>query len=307
MHAVIFLGFMTLLVRKVQLLVIGYDETFVYPGLPAGCSRASRIRRACGAHCRRLRALAAARAETRPARAQPRGAADPVADRGDHGHRFPVRRLPLRAQGAGRSGDRARAIVRLRRQRDRPDVFRTVARTAGRRIPSVVLDPDADGVHVPRDPAGRRAFPHRHRAAHALLPARRAGQPRAGGGPGSDHGGSDAERHEDRRAYRARLELEGRARCVHVHRMRAVQGRVPDLSDRQAAGAEMGLRQSQAALWSSATRSSPATKQRCRLSLARSSRRRRCGPARRAAIARPRARSSSSICRASTGCASTRS
>ena len=32
-----------------------------------------------------------------------------------------------------------------------------------------------------------------------------------------------------------------------------------------------------------------------------------CGPARPAAIARPRARSSSSICRASTGCASTRS
>jgi len=33
MHAVIFLGFTTLLVRKVQLLVIGYDEGFVYPGL----------------------------------------------------------------------------------------------------------------------------------------------------------------------------------------------------------------------------------------------------------------------------------
>ncbi|HVS54887.1 MAG TPA: (Fe-S)-binding protein, partial [Casimicrobiaceae bacterium] len=36
MHAVIFLGFMTLLVRKVQLLVIGYDETFVYPGRAGG-------------------------------------------------------------------------------------------------------------------------------------------------------------------------------------------------------------------------------------------------------------------------------
>ena len=33
MHAVIFLGFMTLLVRKVQLLIIGYDEKFVYAGL----------------------------------------------------------------------------------------------------------------------------------------------------------------------------------------------------------------------------------------------------------------------------------
>jgi len=36
MHAVIFVGFMTLLARKVQLLAIGYDETFVYPGLPGG-------------------------------------------------------------------------------------------------------------------------------------------------------------------------------------------------------------------------------------------------------------------------------
>lgn len=36
MHAVIFLGFMTLLVRKVQLLVIGYTPTFVYPGLAGG-------------------------------------------------------------------------------------------------------------------------------------------------------------------------------------------------------------------------------------------------------------------------------
>ena len=36
MHAVIFLGFMSLLARKVQLLAVGYAETFVYPGLPGG-------------------------------------------------------------------------------------------------------------------------------------------------------------------------------------------------------------------------------------------------------------------------------
>jgi Fe-S oxidoreductase len=36
MHTVIFLGFMTLLVRKVQLLVIGYSPTFVYPGALGG-------------------------------------------------------------------------------------------------------------------------------------------------------------------------------------------------------------------------------------------------------------------------------
>jgi hypothetical protein len=32
MHAVIFAGFMILLIRKVQLLVIGWYEPFVYPG-----------------------------------------------------------------------------------------------------------------------------------------------------------------------------------------------------------------------------------------------------------------------------------
>lgn len=36
MHTVIFLGFLVLLVRKVQLLVIGFDEGFVYPGLAGG-------------------------------------------------------------------------------------------------------------------------------------------------------------------------------------------------------------------------------------------------------------------------------
>jgi Fe-S oxidoreductase len=34
MHAVIFLGFMVLLVRKLQLLVVGYSEFFVWPGWP---------------------------------------------------------------------------------------------------------------------------------------------------------------------------------------------------------------------------------------------------------------------------------
>ena len=32
MHAVIFGGFLALLARKVQLIVIGYDASFVYPG-----------------------------------------------------------------------------------------------------------------------------------------------------------------------------------------------------------------------------------------------------------------------------------
>ena len=36
MHAVIFLGFMALLLRKLQLIVIGYNEPFVYPGIAGG-------------------------------------------------------------------------------------------------------------------------------------------------------------------------------------------------------------------------------------------------------------------------------
>ena len=66
MHAVIFLGFMTLLVRKVQLLVIGYDETFVYPGLAGGMFASFKDLVELAVLCRgRLRALAAARAEAR--------------------------------------------------------------------------------------------------------------------------------------------------------------------------------------------------------------------------------------------------
>ena len=36
MHAVIFLGFMALLARKFQLIVIGYHEPFTYPGIAGG-------------------------------------------------------------------------------------------------------------------------------------------------------------------------------------------------------------------------------------------------------------------------------
>ena len=36
MHAVIFLGFMALLARKLQLIVIGYYEPFAFPGFAGG-------------------------------------------------------------------------------------------------------------------------------------------------------------------------------------------------------------------------------------------------------------------------------
>ena len=42
MHAVIFLGFMTLLARKLQLIAIGYHEPFVWPGLAGGLFAAAK-------------------------------------------------------------------------------------------------------------------------------------------------------------------------------------------------------------------------------------------------------------------------
>jgi Fe-S oxidoreductase len=42
MHAVIFVGFMALLLRKIQLIVIGYYEPFVYPGLAGGIFSAAK-------------------------------------------------------------------------------------------------------------------------------------------------------------------------------------------------------------------------------------------------------------------------
>ncbi len=42
MHCVIFLGFVALLARKVQLIVIGYAETFTYPGLAGGLFAAAK-------------------------------------------------------------------------------------------------------------------------------------------------------------------------------------------------------------------------------------------------------------------------
>ncbi len=188
MHAVIFLGFMTLLVRKVQLLVIGYDETFVYPGLAGGMFASFK-------DLVELAVLAAVgyalwrRLAQKPARLERNRealvilsliAAIMVTDFLFDGFRFALK-VPAdpgiaHERSFAFAGD---AIART--------VFGTVAGPAGRRIPGVVLDTNADGAQLSGDPARRRALPHRHRAAHALFPARRAGQPRAGDGPGSDH------------------------------------------------------------------------------------------------------------------------
>jgi hypothetical protein len=92
MHAAIFLGFLILLFRKLELIAIGYDEAATWPGI-AGLVFAGvkdlvelGVLAACGyALYRRL--------VQKPKRLERTGSAcHPVADRRDHGHRLRVRR-----------------------------------------------------------------------------------------------------------------------------------------------------------------------------------------------------------------------
>ena len=77
MHAVIFLGFMSLLLRKLQLIAIGYDESAAFPGARRrplrgvqGCDRAGRPRGRAATRFYRRFVL-----KPRAPRAQPRSAA----------------------------------------------------------------------------------------------------------------------------------------------------------------------------------------------------------------------------------------
>ena len=58
--------------------------------------------------------------------------------------------------------------------------------------------------------------------------------------------GADADDDARGRAHGARPHVEGRARRLHLHRVRPLQGRLPDVPHRQAAVAEVGQRQPQA-------------------------------------------------------------
>ena len=98
MHAVIFLGFMSLLLRKLQLIAIGYDEHFVFPAAFGGPFAAFKDVDRAGCHAGgAVCLLAALRAAAGAAGAEPRGAAGAVADPGDHAHRLRLRRLSFRA------------------------------------------------------------------------------------------------------------------------------------------------------------------------------------------------------------------
>ena len=233
MHCVIFTGFLVLLARKVQLIVVGYLPDFVYPGWLGGLFAGAK-------DFVELAVLAAVgyafyrRFVQKPdaARSESRGDPDPLADRGDHGDRSRVRRLPLRAVRRRRPGHRPRAQLCGGRFGAGVDVRRPPPRHAARRLAPFVLAADADGVRVPGAAAGGRAFPHRHGTPRTLLRARRSAQSRAFGRSRPRDERRRRRGRSRRRAHGARPQLEGRLRCLHLHRVRALQDRLPDLSHR---------------------------------------------------------------------------
>ena len=248
MHAVIFLGFMALLVRKVQLIVIGYHEPFMYPGLAGGVFAAAKdVVELAAAGGAGLCVLAALRDEARPARTQPGSLAGPVADHRDRDHGPRVRWLPLRPVRRQRPRHRARARLGLCRPRRGARGVGPGSRHAHGGLPRLLLDPAGRRLHLPGDPADRRAFPHRHRAAGAVLPARQARQRGAVRRSREAHGRGQRRRYDARgRADGEGPHVEGWAGRLHLHRVRPLQGRMPDLPHRQAAVAEVGSRQPQA-------------------------------------------------------------
>ena len=89
MHAVLFLGFCSLLLRKLQLIAIGYRESAAFPDAFGGPFAAFKDAIEIAVVARRaLRALAPLRRASGTPRAQPRGGGRARADPGDHGHRL---------------------------------------------------------------------------------------------------------------------------------------------------------------------------------------------------------------------------
>ena len=177
MHAAIFAGFMGLLVRKIQLIVIGYHEPFTYAGVFGAAFAAGKD----VIEILLLVALAYAfwrRYVRPPARLEPNReallilsliTAIVVTDLLFDGFRFVL----YADSDAGIAHERdfafaGRAIAGC--------VRRPVAGRAPRRVRRVVLDPGRRRVRVPRAAADRRALPHRDGAARALLPSRPSGQ-----------------------------------------------------------------------------------------------------------------------------------
>ena len=146
---------------------------------------------------------------------------------------------------------------------------------------------------LPRPAAVGGAFPYRDGAAGAVPETRRPGQRRALRSTSTKRWPRTRDPASDRE--RARPHMERGTRRLHVHRVRPLQGRLPDSSPASRLSPKVGERRDEA---------SPARAARRARRQARRCRRSsgvvgdgRCGPAPPAAIARRRVRSSSSTCR----------
>ena len=187
MHAVIFLGFMALLARKLQLIVIGYHEPFAFPGIAGGLFAAGKD----VVELAVLAALAYAfwrRYVRKPVRLEANREAVlilslittiMVTDFLFDGFRFAL----FAGSDAGIAHERAYAFAG-RRVGDALSVL-SPAIAQGRLRP-FVLDAGPGRIRVPGDPSAGRALPHRDCAAGPVLSPGPARQPGAVGRPRGD-------------------------------------------------------------------------------------------------------------------------
>ena len=247
MHAAIFLGFCALLVRKLHLIVIGYDALAVIPGAAGAAYAAFKdfvelavLVAVAYAFWRRFVHQAAAPG------AQPRGDPDPVADRGDRRLGLPLRRPALRdlrrrpghrARAGLRAGGRGRGLGIRGRSRPASLAFGLHASYWLQMVTVfsfLVLLPLGEHFHIVTALPARVPRP------------RHAGEPRALRRPREIMADDAGEDMKVGAKTAADLAVEGSLRCLHLHRVRPLQGFLPDLPHRQAAGDEVGQRRPQA-------------------------------------------------------------
>ncbi len=247
MHAAIFLGFCALLVRKLHLIVIGYDAHAIIPGAGGrGLRDVQGLRRGRGPRRGGLRVLAALRGEAPAPGAQPRGDPHPLADRRDRRLGLPLRRPALRElPGRSRASPTSAPTPPWARWSPTPSRGFS-AQSLAVPMQAALLGADDHRVLLPGAAAAGGALPHRHRAAGALPRARHAAQPRALRRPRGHHGRRRGRRHEGGREDGGGPPLEGGLRPLHLHRVRPLQGFLPHLPHRQAARHEVGERLPQA-------------------------------------------------------------
>ena len=248
MHTIIFLGFVSLLVRKLQLVVIGFDAEFALTGSLGDAFTVWKDLVEVGV----LLAVGYAfyrRLLLKPARLEPNRegllvlgliAAIMITDFAFDAFRF---------------AQLADSVPAIAHERAHAPIGGWLAALVSGWSPSALATAAAisywtqmtTGLCLPGADAARRTLPHRHRAARALLPSWQPGQCGADGRPEPAAGRlGGRKRAESRGAQRGRPRLEGRPGRVHLHRMRSLQGCVPGIPDRQAALDERRQRQPEA-------------------------------------------------------------